>query len=84
MSAPARSDACTRAERSMQAYVDRTLSPDEVRLVEEHLAGCSCCAKCYRLEEGVRGVVRRACDEPCPDSVRAELRRICDDCDCED
>ena len=68
----------------MQAYVDRTLSPDEVRLVEEHLAGCSCCAKCYRLEEGVRGVVRRACDEPCPEALRAELRRICDDCDCED
>jgi dihydroxy-acid dehydratase len=35
------------------------------------------------LEAGVRDVMRKACDEPCPDGLRAELRRICDDCDCE-
>ena len=78
-----RSEECTRAERSMQAYVDRTLSVDEVSVVERHLAGCACCAKCYRLEEGVRSVVREACDEPCPDQLRQRLRRICDDCDCD-
>jgi hypothetical protein len=27
--------------------------------------------------------MRKACDEPCPEGLRAELRRICDDCDCE-
>lgn len=84
MSGYVRTEQCTHAERCMQAYVDRTLSADEVRVVEEHLAGCTCCAKCYRLEEGVRVIVRKACDEPCPESVRDSLRRICDDCDCED
>jgi anti-sigma factor RsiW len=83
MSAPARPEPCQHAERCMQAYVDRTLSPDEVRIVEEHLAVCACCATCYRLEEGVRSVVREACDEPCPDQLRQRLRRICDDCDCD-
>ncbi|MGI9116845.1 MAG: anti-sigma factor family protein [Gaiellales bacterium] len=83
MSAHARSAECTHAERCMQSYVDRALSPDEVAIVEQHLAVCSCCAKCYGLEAGVRTVLKDACDEPCPDALRAELRRICDDCDCE-
>ena len=83
MSAPARSEQCQYAERRMQAYVDRTLSVEEVRIVEEHLGVCTCCATCYRLEEGVRTVVRDACAEPCPDALRQQLRRICDDCDCE-
>ena len=65
------------------ARVAKWWTPDEVRIVEEHLAGCSCCATCYRLEEGVRSVVREACDEPCPDQLRQQLRRICDDCDCD-
>ena len=84
MSVPARSEQCQHAERCMQSYVDRTLSVEEVRIVEEHLAGCSCCAKCYRLEQGVRTVVRDACDEPCPDALRQQLKRICADCDCDD
>jgi mycothiol system anti-sigma-R factor len=74
---------CQNAERSMQAYVDRALSPAEVVAVEEHLATCVACARCYRLEAEVRSVVRQACDEPCPDSLRETLRRICDDCDCD-
>jgi anti-sigma factor (TIGR02949 family) len=74
---------CQHAERSLQAYVDRALSVDEVAVVEEHLATCEACARCYRLEAEVRTVVRKACDEPCPDALRETLRRICDDCDCD-
>lgn len=67
----------------MQAYVDRALSVDEVAIVEIHLADCPTCSRCYSLEREMRSVVRQACDEPCPDALRAQLRKICADCDCE-
>ncbi len=83
MSATARPEPCVHAERCMQAYVDRALSVEEVQIVEQHLAVCPTCARCYTLEAEMRTVVKQACDEPCPDALRAQLRRICDDCDCE-
>lgn len=83
MSTPTRPEPCLQAERSMQAYVDRALSDEEVRLVEAHLAQCPTCARCYSFEAEVRNVLKSACDEPCPDALRAQLRRICDDCDCD-
>ena len=83
MSAHVRSEQCLHAQRCVQEYVDGTLVAEEVVVVDEHLAVCPCCAKCYGLEAGVHDVMRKACDEPCPDGLRAELRRICDDCDCE-
>lgn len=83
MSTHVRSEACLHAQRCVQEYVDGTLAAEEITVVEAHLATCPCCAKCYGLEAGVRDVMRKACDEPCPDALRAELRRICDDCDCE-
>ena len=83
MSTHVRSEACLHAQSCVQEYVDGTLVAEQVTVVEAHLAECRCCAKCYGLEAGVRDVMRKACDEPCPDALRAELRRICDDCDCE-
>ncbi len=83
MSAHVRSEQCLHAQRCVQEYVDRTLPAEQVAIVDQHLAVCPCCVKCYGLEVGVRSVMRKACDEPCPDALRAELRRICDDCDCE-
>jgi len=83
MSTRVRSEACLHAQRCVQEYVDGTLVAEEVTVVDAHLAVCPCCAKCYGLEVGVRTVMRKACDEPCPDGLRAELRRICVDCDCE-
>jgi anti-sigma factor (TIGR02949 family) len=83
MSTHVRSEACLHAQRCVQEYVDGTLVAEEVTVVEAHLAACPSCAKCYGLEVGVRTVMRQACDEPCPEGLRAELRRICDDCDCE-
>ena len=83
MSTQARFEPCVHAERCMQAYVDRALSVEEVQIVEAHLAACPQCAACYSLERDMRTVVRQACDEPCPDALRAQLRKICADCDCE-
>ena len=47
----------------LEDYVDRNLGPDEIRRVEDHLAGCFECAREYRFEtvllEGIRQRLRR-------------------------
>ena len=47
-------DPCEKCEEVMQPYLDRVLSDAELREAEEHLAGCSFCAKRYRFEESLR------------------------------
>ena len=49
-------DPCEKCEEVMQPYLDRVLSDAELREAEEHLAGCSFCAKRYRFEESLRAV----------------------------
>lgn len=41
---------CEETFRRMQDYLDRELSPEEVRLVQEHLEGCGMCAEEYVFE----------------------------------
>lgn len=41
---------CEELFRRLEDYVDRELSPDEVRLVENHLAECEACATEYKFE----------------------------------
>ena len=74
---------CAEAEIKLQAYVDRVLTVEEVRAVEAHLAACTYCARCYRLETEMRATVRRLCSEPCPESLKTRLRNLCAECDCE-
>jgi anti-sigma factor (TIGR02949 family) len=75
---------CAEAELKLQAYVDRALTEAEVRAIEEHLATCGYCARCYRLETEMRATVRRLCSEPCPESLKVRLRNLCAECDCSD
>ena len=49
---------CREAFARLEDYVDRELSPDEVRLVEEHLAVCEVCASEFSFEARVLGAVR--------------------------
>ncbi len=74
---------CRKAERALQAYVDRSLSAADIREIESHLEVCEHCAQCYRFESEVRAVVRRALDEPCPERLKVRLRNLCAECDCE-
>lgn len=58
MSAPDRST-CDDVFRRLDRYLDRTLDPEELRLVQEHLETCAECAGEYRFEESLLAEVRR-------------------------
>jgi anti-sigma factor (TIGR02949 family) len=73
---------CRDAEAALQSYVDRALTAVEVASIERHLEACPQCARCYRLERQMRDGLRKACDEPCPESLKTRLRNLCAECDC--
>jgi anti-sigma factor (TIGR02949 family) len=49
---------CEEVFARLDDYLDRELTPDEMRRVEEHLATCAACASEYRFEAGVLQGVR--------------------------
>lgn len=49
---------CEEVFQRLDAYLDRTLAPEELALVREHLEDCAACAGEYRFEEGVLEEVR--------------------------
>lgn len=55
---------CEEVFARLDDFLDRELSPEEMRLVEEHIETCAACASEHRFE---RQVV---------DSVREKLQRI--------
>lgn len=44
---------CEEVFRRLADYLDHALSPDELRLVREHLEICAVCAGEYRFEENL-------------------------------
>jgi len=69
-------DPCEKCEEAMQPYLDRALSDDERREAEEHLAGCSYCARRYRFEESLRQFVRKCCEEEMPPELKQKLAAL--------
>ena len=69
-------DPCEKCEEVMQPYLDRSLSDDERREAEGHLAGCSYCAKRYRFEESLRRFVRKCCEEEMPPELKQKLAAL--------
>lgn len=55
---------CEEIFRRLDDYIDRELSDDEVRKVEEHLSACAECAGEYRFEASLI------------EELKAKLRRI--------
>lgn len=49
---------CEETFRRLNDYLDRELSPDEARLVEEHLTACAQCASEYRFEGSLLAEIR--------------------------
>ena len=49
---------CEEVFARLDDYLDRELTPDEMRLVKEHLATCAACASEHRFESGVLQSVR--------------------------
>ena len=69
-------DPCEKCEEVMQPFLDRVLSDAELREAEEHLAGCSSCAKRYRFEESLRQFVRKCCEEEMPPELKEKLAAL--------
>jgi anti-sigma factor (TIGR02949 family) len=69
-------DPCEKCEEVMQPYLDRVLSDAELREAEEHLAGCSFCAKRYRFEESLRQFVRKCCEEEMTPELKQKLASL--------
>jgi anti-sigma factor (TIGR02949 family) len=54
---------CEEAFRRLDDYLDRRLTPDDIRLIEEHLHVCDACSREFTFEasviKGVREKLRR-------------------------
>jgi anti-sigma factor (TIGR02949 family) len=50
---------CEEAFRRLDDYLDRQLSPEETRLIEEHLHHCAACSREFVFEASVIHAVRR-------------------------
>ena len=59
MSEPLDRMTCESAFRRLDDYLDRQLSPDEMRLVEQHLHICEACTREFAFEASVLDGVRR-------------------------
>ena len=53
---------CDESLRMLDDYLDRELSPQEQRLVEEHLEVCAACEQDFRFEAGVLQQIRAKID----------------------
>ena len=67
---------CHKCEELLQPFLDRELTELEQVEAERHLSDCPYCAKRYRFEESLRRYVRRCCEEPMPDGLRARLAAL--------
>jgi anti-sigma factor (TIGR02949 family) len=71
---------CEAAFRRLDDFLDRQLSADEMRLVEEHLHICAACTREFTFEASVlAGVRRKLRSIPAPpdllERISAELAR---------
>jgi anti-sigma factor (TIGR02949 family) len=71
---------CEEAFRRLDDYLDRELSAEETRLIDEHLATCAACLQEFTFERSVTAGLRRKLRRSTapPDllaRIRAELAR---------
>jgi mycothiol system anti-sigma-R factor len=64
---------CSDVATRLDQYVDRELNPAEIAEVRSHLEACPPCLQLFHFEESVRRLVRRACCESAPESLRARI-----------
>jgi anti-sigma factor (TIGR02949 family) len=59
MSYPLNRNTCEEAFRRLDDFLDRRLSPEETRLVEEHLQICDACTREFSFEASVLDGVKQ-------------------------
>jgi len=64
---------CRDAEARLDQFVDRELTADEIEEVQHHLDSCPPCLQKFRYESQVRRLVRLACSELAPSSLRMRI-----------
>ena len=64
---------CSELQARLEQFVDRELSNEEAAEVQAHLDACPPCVRMYHFEVGIRRLVRRACCEAAPESLRDRI-----------
>jgi anti-sigma factor (TIGR02949 family) len=65
---------CEEAFRRLDDFLDRRLSPDEMRVIEEHLEICTWCAREFNFEASVlHGVKRKLRHLAAPDDLLSRV-----------
>jgi len=64
---------CVEIKARLEQFVDRELSSDEAAEVQAHLDACPPCVHLYHFEVSMRRLVRRACCESAPESLREKI-----------
>lgn len=64
---------CVEIQARLEQFVDRELSTAEAVEVQAHLDACPPCVRMYHFETSMRRLVRRACCESAPESLRARI-----------
>ena len=67
---------CEHCERTLQPFLERGLSDQEIHQVEAHFDECGFCRKAYRFEETLRGYVRKTCSESMSPELKARLASL--------
>jgi len=71
---------CEEVFERLDDYLDRELTPDQMRLVHEHLEICAVCASEYRFESGIiAGVREKLRRVAVPESLRARISALLSD-----
>ena len=76
MSPPLNRHTCEEAFRRLDDFLDRRLSPEETRMVEEHLHVCEACTREFNFESSVlEGVKRKLRHVEAPTDLLARILR---------
>lgn len=68
---------CDDCVRSLDPYVDRELSSQELVEVQRHLDNCPPCEDIFQLRSDIKRLVKTCCAEPtAPLELREKLRQI--------
>ncbi|MBM2809640.1 MAG: hypothetical protein HW416_399 [Chloroflexi bacterium] len=67
---------CIELARLLDQFVDRELNHQEVAAVQLHLDECPPCLHLFHFEVGMRRLVRRACCESAPESLRVRILQV--------
>jgi mycothiol system anti-sigma-R factor len=64
---------CSEVLDKVYEYIDGELDKNRVPDIKQHLDECGPCLREYGLEEAVKSIVKRCCNDRAPDELRAKV-----------